>query len=63
MFEVAVDRVLEVDRPALRIRQAPVVEDLKEDVEDIRVPFSISSKRSTAYGRRLTASLSWPASS
>src|SRR5918993_1271836 len=31
------DRVLEVDGPALGIREAPVVEDLQESVEDVRV--------------------------
>src|SRR4051812_1048316 len=31
------DRVTEVDRPALRVRQAPVLQDLQEDVEDVRV--------------------------
>ena len=30
-------RVLEVDRPALAVGQAAVVEDLEEDVEDVRV--------------------------
>src|SRR4051812_11498739 len=31
------DRVTEVDRPALGVRQAPVLQDLQEDVEDVRV--------------------------
>ena len=31
------DGVLEVDRPALAVGQAAVVEDLEEDVEDVRV--------------------------
>jgi hypothetical protein len=31
------DRVLEVDGPALGVREAPVVEDLQERVEDVRV--------------------------
>src|ERR687890_167755 len=31
------DRVLEVDRPALGVREAPVIEDLQERVEDLRV--------------------------
>src|SRR4051812_775423 len=31
------DRVTEVDRPPLRVRQAPVLQDLQEDVEDVRV--------------------------
>src|SRR5215207_7613783 len=31
------DRVLEVDRPTLGVREAPVVEDLPERVEDVRV--------------------------
>ena len=31
------DRVLEVDRPALAVGQAAVVEDLEQDVEDVRV--------------------------
>ena len=30
-------RVLEVDRPALAVGQATVVEDLEQDVEDVRV--------------------------
>ena len=31
------DRVLEVDRPALRVRQTPVVQHLQQRVEDVRV--------------------------
>src|SRR4051794_11600735 len=31
------DRVAEVDRPPLRVGQAPVLQDLQEDVEDVRV--------------------------
>src|SRR3954463_12229633 len=31
------DRVAEVDRAALRVRQPPVLQDLQEDVEDVRV--------------------------
>ena len=57
------DRVLEVDSASLRVSEPAVVEDLEQDVEDVRCAFSISSKRRTAYGRRRTASLSCPASS
>src|SRR5919202_2289045 len=32
-------RVLEVHRPSLRVGETPVVQDLKEDVEDVRVGF------------------------
>ena len=31
------DRVAEVDLPPLRVRELPVLEDLQEDVEDVRV--------------------------
>src|SRR5471032_2763160 len=31
------DRVLEVDRPALAIRQPPIVQQLQEDVQDLRM--------------------------
>src|SRR5215208_2978298 len=40
-------RLLEVHRPALRVRQASVIQDLQEDVEDVRVGFSISSRSKT----------------
>jgi hypothetical protein len=48
---------------SLRIRQASIVEDLQQHVENIRMRFSISSKRTTEYGRRRTASVSCPPSS
>ena len=39
------DRVLEVDRPALPVGQASVVEHLQQDVEDVRVRPSRSRRR------------------
>ena len=57
------DGVLEIDRAALRVGDAAVVQHLKQNVEHIGCAFSISSKRTTLYGRRRTASVSWPPSS
>ena len=41
------DGVLEVDDPALAVGQAAVVENLQEDVEDVGMSLSISSRRMT----------------
>ena len=56
-------RVPEVDRAALRVGQPPVVEHLQQHVEDVRVRLLDLVEQQHAYGRRRTASVSWPASS
>ena len=41
------DRILEVYRPSLIVGQAAVVQELQQNIEDIRMRFRISSKRMT----------------
>ena len=57
------DGVLEIDGAPLGIGDAPVVEDLQQHVEHVWMGFLTSSKRTTEYGLRRTASVSWPPSS
>ena len=52
------DGVAEVDGTALCVGEAAVVEHLQEGVEHVGVSLSISSKRTTEYGFRRTASVS-----
>merc|ERR1719152_147720 len=54
------NRVLEVDRAPLAVGEAAVVEHLEQYVEDVRVGLVHLIKQSTEYGRRRTASVSWP---
>ena len=56
-------RVLEVDGAALGVGEAAVVEHLQEDVEDVRMRLLDLVEEHTEYGRRRTASVSWPPSS
>ena len=57
------DRVREVGRAPAPVGETPVVEHLEEQVEDVACAFSTSSKSSTLYGRRRTASVRKPPSS
>ena len=58
------DRVLEVDRPALRVGEPAVVEDLEQDVEDVCVRLlDLVEAGAPRTGLRRTASVSCPASS
>ena len=50
------DGVLEIDRSPLPVRDPAVIEHLQQHVEHVRCAFSISSKSTTEYGLRRTAS-------
>ena len=59
-----IDGVLEVDRAALAVGQPAVVEHLQQHVEDVRVRLlDLVEAARREYGRRRTASVSWPPSS
>ena len=55
--------VSEVDVRPLPSGQPPVVEQLQQDVQHLGVRLLDSSEEHDRYGRRRTASVSWPASS
>ena len=58
------DRVLEIDRAALSIGQPAIIQNLKQEIENIRdAPSRFRRTGSREYGRRRTASVSWPPSS
>ena len=56
-------RVLEVDGAALGVGEPAIVEHLQQDVEDIRMRLFDLVEEHDGYGRRRTASVSWPPSS
>ena len=58
------DGVLEVHRAALAVGQAAVVHHLQQHVEDVGVGLlDLVEQDRREYGRRRTASVSWPPSS
>jgi hypothetical protein len=57
------DRVAEVDLPPLRVGQLPVLEDLQEDVEHVRVRLLDLVEEDDRVRLARTASVSWPPSS
>jgi hypothetical protein len=63
MQELRADGVLEVDRAALAVGEAAVVEHLQQHVEHVGVGLLDLVEQHDAYGLRRTASVSWPPSS
>ena len=57
------DRVFEIDGAALTVRQATVIEQLQQDVEDFWRGFFDFVEEHDAVGATPTASVSWPPSS
>ena len=56
-------RVAEVDRAAVAVGQPPVVEDLQQHVEDLRVRLLDLVEEDDRVRAAATASVSWPPSS